>query len=119
MLPEPPLAAASLRNIENCFIKSILVIKAASGWLQRLVRCSASSGLKPVHVAVKGPHKGGDEPIPHRGETIQCCELESFLVPRAQNACAQQYEGRRDNKDSRRGDNDEQSAKNGNNETTQ
>src|SRR5436190_6438890 len=33
---EPPLAAASLANIENCFIKVNLDLTAASGWLQRL-----------------------------------------------------------------------------------
>src|SRR5437773_2342300 len=38
---EPPLAAASLANIENCFIKLNLDLTAASGWLQRLVRCFA------------------------------------------------------------------------------
>src|SRR5207249_12221392 len=35
---EPPLAAASVANIENCFIKSNVDITTASGWLQRLVR---------------------------------------------------------------------------------
>jgi hypothetical protein len=33
-----PLAAASVANIENCFIKSNVDITTASGWLQRLVR---------------------------------------------------------------------------------
>jgi hypothetical protein len=35
---EPPLAAASVANIENCFIRSKLDFTAASGWLQQLVR---------------------------------------------------------------------------------
>src|SRR5437588_13117292 len=34
-----PLAGASVRNIENCFIKLDLRFATASGWLERLVRC--------------------------------------------------------------------------------
>jgi len=37
---EPPLAAASVLNTKNCFIKLNVRIATANGWLQRLVRCS-------------------------------------------------------------------------------
>jgi hypothetical protein len=33
-----PLAASSVANIENCFIKLNVNFTAASGWLQRMVR---------------------------------------------------------------------------------
>jgi hypothetical protein len=35
---EPPLAASSVANIENCFIKSNVDFTTASRWLERLVR---------------------------------------------------------------------------------
>jgi hypothetical protein len=95
-----------------------LIIATASGWLRRLVRCSTSSGLKPVRVAVKRPHKSGDKPVPHRGVAIPHCELEFFLVARTAKKCAKQYDGCCDNKDGRHGCNDEQSAQDGNDETT-
>ena len=43
---EPPLAAASVTSIENCFIKLDVDFKAASGWLQRMVRCADMAKLQ-------------------------------------------------------------------------
>jgi hypothetical protein len=42
------LVAASVANIENCFIKSNVNINTASGWLQRLVRHFGVTAYWPV-----------------------------------------------------------------------
>src|SRR5437870_7117181 len=47
---EPPLAAASVANIENCFIKSNVDITTASGWLQRLVRPFEQMRVHHLHL---------------------------------------------------------------------
>jgi hypothetical protein len=36
---QPPLAEASVANIETGFIESTVDFTTASGWLERLVRC--------------------------------------------------------------------------------
>ena len=42
-MSEPPLAGASVANIENCFIKSNVDFTAANGWLRVFIYVVGSS----------------------------------------------------------------------------